>query len=214
MLGALAGVELHSVEIPGCDRGESVIGPGRESDILGDAQAGVKEGGNAAEGEKVIGEEDDLAVGPGLLGEPLADGVKGGSLHGLKPFGGLLEADDFAAGFDSGALKGGYGVHITLAVEADLNDLLPSGFLAAADEVLDGRGTVEADESRGCRGAWAGVGDENVRDLAAGKELLDEGIAIQDDCQIDGLCKRGLENRGVPTAFPALEDVGSCFIVS
>ena len=117
MLGALARVELHPVEIPGGDGGESVIGPGRESDILGDAQAGVKEGGNAAEGEKVIGEEDDLAVGPGLLGESLTDGVKGGSLYGLKPFGGLLEADDFAAGFDSGALKGGYGVLIALVLK-------------------------------------------------------------------------------------------------
>ena len=210
MLGVLAGVELHPVKIPGGDGGESAIGPGRESDVLGNAQVGVKDGGDATEGEEVIGEEDDLAVGLGLLSEPLIEGVKGRSLYGLKPFGGLLEADDFAAGLDSGALKGGDGVHIALAVQTDLNDLLSPGFLAAADEVLDGRGTIEADETCGCRGAWAGVGDENVRNLAAGKELLDEGIAVQDDRQVDGLCKRGLENRGVPTAFSTLPAASAC----
>ena len=84
---------------------------------------------------------------------------------------------------------------------------MPSGFLTAANEVLDGRRTVEADEPRGRRGAWASVGDENVRDLAAGKELLDERVAVQDDRQVDGLCKHGLENRGVPTASPPFVDI-------
>ena len=77
VLGALAGIELHPVKIPRGDGGEPAIGPGPESDVLGNAQAGVKEGSDTAEGEEVVGEEDDLAVGLGLLSEPLADGVKG-----------------------------------------------------------------------------------------------------------------------------------------
>ena len=48
---------------------------------------------------------------------------------------------------------------------------------------------------------------QGLRDLAAGKKLLDEGVAVQDDRQVDGLCKRGLENRDVPPASPPFVDI-------